>query len=120
MILLAESEEATRESMEMVLIDEGYDCYSVSNTESLIRALNIHQCDLIITDIDIIHSEIAEILSLLQEHSNAPPILVTLSYERVAEMLNLAKYGICEYILKPLQFEEMMDRIIKILNPDNN
>lgn len=120
MILIAESEEATRESIEMILVDEGYDCYSVSNTESLIRALEIHQCDLIVTDIDIIHADIGEILSLMQEFSNPAPVLVTLSYERVAEMLDLAKYGIYEYLLKPLQFEEMIDRIMKLINPDNN
>lgn len=120
MILLAEPEEAIRESIEMILIDEGYDCHAVSDTEALLRAIHIHDSDLIIADIHVIHSEADAILEALSDYAESPPILVTLTYERIREMLDLLKFGINEYLLKPFLFEEMLERVQKLLSEKTN
>lgn len=115
MILIAEPEEAIRESIEMVLIDEGYDCHAVSDTDSLIRAIHLHESNLIIADIHLIHDKIEEILEAIQQYPHSPPILVTMTYERIRDMLDLIRFGVGEYLLKPFQFEEMIDRVHKII-----
>jgi len=121
MILIAEPEDAIRESIEMVLADEGYDCHAVSDTKSLLRAISIHNSDLIITDINLIHPDVEEILNELgQFDSEAPPIIVTLNYERIGDMLSLVKFGISEYMLKPFLFEEMTERIERLLQQKEN
>ena len=120
MILLAEPEEAIRESIEMVLLDEGYDCHAVADTEGLIRAIHIHDSDLIIGDVHLVHQEAEKILSTLNEYSDPPPILVTLTYERIRDMLELIRFGIGEYLLKPFQFEEMLERIQRLLSEQTN
>ena len=121
MILIAEPEDAIRESIEMVLIDEGYDCHAVSDTASLLRAINIHNSDVIVTDIDLIFSEMEEILNVLgQFDSNPPPVIVTLNYERIGDMLSLVKFGVSEYLLKPFLFEEMTERIERLLQQKEN
>jgi len=120
MILLAEPEEAIRESIEMVLLDEGYDCHAVSDTEALLRAIHIHDSDLIIADVHLIHQEARKILETLDEYANPPTIMVTLNYERIRDMLDLIKFGIGEYLLKPFQFEEMLDRVHRLLSERTN
>ncbi len=120
MILLAEPEEAIRESIEMILIDEGYDCHAVSDSEALLRAIHIHDSDLIIADIQVIHSEAGTILEALCDYAESPPILVTLTYERIRDMLDLIRFGISEYLLKPFQFEEMLDRVQRLLSEKTN
>lgn len=120
MILLAEPEEAVRESIEMVLIDEGYDCHAVSDTESLLRAIHIHNSDLIIADIQIVHPEVGKVLDALDNYTDSPPILVTMTYERIRDMLDLIKFGISEYMLKPFQFEEMLERVQRLLAEKTN
>lgn len=118
MILIAEPEEAVRESIETVLIDEGYDCHAVNDTEALLRAIQIHNLDMIVADIQLIHADVKEILDVLRQYEPAPPpILVTLNYERIGDMLDLIRFGINEYLLKPFLFEEMTERIQKLLAP---
>ena len=120
MILLAEPEEAIRESIEMVLLDEGYDCHAVADTEGLIRAIHIHDSDLIIADVHLVHQEVEKILSTINEYTDPPPILVTLTYERIRDMLELIRFGIGEYLLKPFQFEEMLERVQRLLSERTN
>lgn len=116
MILLAEPEEAIRESIEMILIEEGYDCHPVSNTQSLMQAISIHNSNLIIADVHTIYDNIEEILKIQNHYSNFPPFLVTLNYEQVRDMLYLMRFGITEYLIKPFQFDEMTNRIRHILD----
>ena len=116
MVLLAEPEEAIRESIEMILIDEGYDCHAVSNTQSLMQAISIHNSDLIIADVGIINDNIQEIMNVQNKYSEIPPFLVTLSYEQVQHMIYLMRFGITEYLIKPFQFQEMTLRIREIFD----
>jgi DNA-binding response OmpR family regulator len=121
MILIAEAEDAVRESIEMVLLDEGYDCRSVEDTESLLRAICNYNSDLIIVDIDLIYPDVEEVLDgLHQFEESPPPIIITLNYERIGNMLGLIGFGISEYMLKPFLFEEMTERIQKLLQPNPN
>ena len=116
MVLLAEPEEAIRESIEMILIDEGYDCHPVSNTQALMQAISIHNSDLIIADVRIIYESIEDIVAAQNMYGDFPPFLVTLTYEQVRDMLYLMRYGITEYLIKPFQFDDMTSRIRHIID----
>lgn len=117
MILIADAEDAIRESIEMVLTDEGYDCHAVQDTGSILRAIDIHESDLIIVDIDLIYPDVETVLKALRQFDESPPpIIVTLNYERIGDMMSLVKFGVSEYLLKPFLFEEMTERIEKLLN----
>ncbi|MCW9707297.1 response regulator transcription factor [Fodinibius salsisoli] len=116
-ILVAEPEETIRVSIEMILIEEGYDCHAVSHPQSLLRAVEAYNSDLIIADVDILYDYIEEVLSLQsRSHNSEPPgFLVILSYEQVQDMLYLMQFGITEYLIKPFRFEEMTNRIRHML-----
>ncbi|MDZ7716472.1 MAG: response regulator [Balneolaceae bacterium] len=116
MILVAEPEEAVHESIQMVLMEEGYDCHVVTNTSSLLRAIDIHDSDMLIADISLIYDDVKEILSAMSKYDTQyPPVLVTITYERVRDMLDLMSVGISEYLLKPFQFEDLLDRVQRVL-----
>lgn len=115
MIIVAEAEDTVRESIEMILIDEGYDCHAVADSQALLRAIHLHDCDLIIADITFVYRNIESILSALHNYSSSPPpILVTLSYERIRDMLHLVKFGVTEYLIKPFNFDQMLYRVSKM------
>lgn len=120
-ILIAEPEDAIKESIEMVLLDEGYDCHAVHDTDSMLQAISIHDSDLIVVDIDLIYPEVEEILDALKQFEGSPPpVIVTLNYERIGDMLTLISFGVREYMLKPFLFEEMTERIEKLLHKNQN
>lgn len=116
MILLAEPEDAIRESIELILKDEGYDCHPVSDRASLLRAVDLHGSDLIIADINLMHSDAGEVISALKEYPDSPPILVLLTYERIRDMLDLIGFGTTEYLIKPFTFEDLVERVHKIIH----
>ncbi len=116
MILLAEPEDAIRESIELILKDEGYDCHPVSDRASLLRAVDLHDSDLIIADINLMHSDTGEVIAALKEYSDPPPILVLLTYERIRDMLDLIGFGTTEYLIKPFTFEDLVERVHKIIH----
>ena len=116
MILIAEPEEAVHESIQMVLTEEGYDCHVVTNTSSLLRAIDIHKSDMLIADISLIHDNVKDILTAMSKYDTQyPPVLVTVTYERVRDMLDLMSVGISEYLLRPFQFEDLLDRVRRVL-----
>lgn len=112
-ILLAEPEDAVRESIEIILIEEGYDCHSVSNTPTFIQALQTYNADLIIADVNLVYDDIKEILNILKSYHrpDRPEFMVMLGYERIRDMLYLMKFGVTDYLIKPFSFEEMIDRV---------
>lgn len=116
MILVAEPEEVVRESIEMVLIDEGYDCHTVADPQALLRAIHLHECDLIIGDITILYNNIEAIMAALQSYSSPASILVTLTYERIRDMMYLMKFHVTEYMTKPFNFDDMLERISKLVD----
>ena len=117
-VLLAEPEEAIRESIEMILIDEGYECHSISTAQSLKQALRIYDADLIIADVNIVYDHIEEIIILQNSssYSKIPHFLITLGYEQVRDMLYLMQFGITEYFIKPFQFDDLTKRLRQILD----
>src|SRR5699024_5127142 len=121
MIILAEPEEAIRNSVEMILLDEGYDCHAVADFQALLRAIHLHDCDLIIADITFMHRNIESILLAQQSYStSAPPILISLYYQRIRDMLHLMKFKVTEYLIKPFNFDEMLGRISNMMDDQSS
>ncbi|HLR25995.1 MAG TPA: response regulator [Fodinibius sp.] len=116
MIIVAEPEEAIRDSIEMILLDEGYNCHAVADFQALLQAIHLHHCDLIITDIVCIYRNMESVLLALQTYSTSPPpILITLYYQQTCNMLPLKKSKVTEYLIKPFSFDELLERIFKMI-----
>ena len=120
MILVAEPEEAVRESIQIILREEGCNCHAVGDCTSLLRAIRIHESCLIIADIHIVYDNVGEILAALTHYATIPPLLIMVSYERIGDMLYLMKFGITEYLIKPFTFEELLEHIQKTIIPKPN
>lgn len=114
-ILLAETELAILESLEFILSEEDYRCRTASDANGFLEALKEEQPDLIIADISILHQQLDEFLSLRNRRQSHCPVLVTLYYEEIAELLPLIKSDISEYLLKPFLFDDLLDRIPSLL-----
>lgn len=119
-ILVAEPEESIRKSIDIVLTDEGYKCHCVPDKASLLDEIHACKPDLIIADIHILYHKMPEIVLSLNQYETHPPILVMLSYERVYDMLYLMKFNVTEYLVKPFAFEDMLERIPKLISHPSN
>ena len=115
LILVAEPEEAIREAIQYILNEEGYQCDVVSDKKSLDLKCAVRNYQLIIVDIKVILNQIEDFTAVLQERDSRPPVLVTLHYEEIGEMHDLMQHGIGDYMLKPFQFDDLLERIQKLI-----
>lgn len=97
--------------------------YEVVTVNSGIRALkylNQEKPDLILLDIQMATKDGIETLReirAMKDRSDIPVIMLT-GMEDKTSVLESAKLGICDYILKPFSSEDLLERIRKVLEPD--
>lgn len=97
--------------------------YEVVTVNSGIRALkylNQEKPDLILLDIQMATKDGIETLReirAMKDRSDIPVIMLT-GMEDKTSVLESARLGICDYILKPFSSEDLLERIRKVLEPD--
>lgn len=114
-ILIAEDEQSIRDSLLLILQEEGYDCTAVKNGRETMQAAKMKQYDLLITDIMMPEMNGIEVIKLLVKQRFHPPIMVLTAYSNADSASHAMKLGASDYLLKPIDFEELLDHIHNLL-----
>lgn len=118
-ILIADDESSIRESLTIVLEDEGYHCTSVEDGAKAIEAIEKASYDIIITDLKMPNASGIEVLEhALQQSSQTLTIIVT-AHATVETAIQALRKGAADYILKPLDFDEVLIRIENLMEHKN-
>lgn len=118
-ILIADDESSIRESLTIVLEDEGYDCTAVADGDSAIEAIDAASYDIIITDLKMPYTDGIGVLEhALQKSSESLTIIIT-AHATVETAIQALRKGAADYILKPLDFDEVLIRIDNLLEHKN-
>ncbi len=115
-ILLTEPEQAVRESIGTVLNDEGYQCVCVPDGESAIAALNEHQFDLVITEVQLPCLSGAEVVAKAINVPSHPLVVLITTYPHIDDAYDAMKRGASSFHLKPLDFVSVLRSIDKLLS----
>ncbi len=114
-ILIADDEQEIRESLSIVLREEGYRCTAVADGEEAIEALKEHSFDILITDLKMPKADGLEVLDeALQRSSDILTVIIT-AHATIETAIQALRKGAADYILKPLDFDEVIIRIEKLL-----
>jgi DNA-binding response OmpR family regulator len=114
-ILIFDREEAVRDSLYIVLSEEGYRCYSVRDAAEVLQPLLDESINVLILD-----SQVHHLTSLLKRIKIASPTtkIILLSDYAEAEVTQQAlMQGADDFILKPLDFDELILHVEKLLLP---
>jgi len=110
-ILLADDETTFRETFAKVLEEEGFSVTAVGNGRDAIDALTRRPYELAILDIQMPG---CDGIRVLRETATVRPetraIMVT-AYGSVEMAVEAIKLGACDYVMKPVRFDEMLTRI---------
>lgn len=110
-ILIADDEEEIRNSLSIVLREEGFRCTTVSDGAQAIEAMKEDSFDILISDLKMPKADgIAVLEEALQRSSDTLTIIITAHATVETAILALRK-GAADYILKPLDFDEVILRI---------
>lgn len=113
-ILIADDEEAIRESLTLILEDEGYLCTAVSDGDDAIDQVRIRSFDLIIMNLLMPGRKGIKLLVDLKGHAPETPVLILSSYYDAEIAAAAIKQGAEQYLLKPIDFEEFIATVRRI------
>ncbi|MDR8391344.1 sigma-54 dependent transcriptional regulator [Aliifodinibius sp. S!AR15-10] len=114
-ILIADDEKEIRETLSMVLEDEGYKCHTASDGEEAIQAIQEGRFDILITDLKMPGADGIEVLQKTKQLSSQTLTIIITAHATVETAVEALRQGASDYILKPVDFEEVIIRIQNLL-----
>ncbi|APC40152.1 response regulator transcription factor [Clostridium estertheticum] len=114
-ILVVEDDKNTRKLMEEVLLQNGYEVILASDGIDALDKMDNHHIDLIVLDIMMPRMNGYELTQTLRSCNNTLPILMVTAKETHADKKEGFIVGTDDYMVKPIDEEEMILRIIALL-----
>lgn len=114
-LLIVEDEETLRESLRRVLIQEGYEVDSVGSSEAALRILDEKNYELIITDIILPGVNGIQLLKQCREKNPAVKFIIITAFASIETAVEAIRTGAFDYLVKPIQHQEIKDTIKKAL-----
>ncbi len=115
-ILIAEDEKAIRDSLKMFLTDEGFEVETAADGKDALELIKEKNFDLVITDIKMPN---VDGMSLIKKGSEISPdtfFIIITAYASVKTAIDALRHGAYDYLIKPLEFEDLLIRIQRLMN----
>lgn len=109
-ILIVEDEDVIRASLKRLLERQGYDVTDVGSVQEA-RQQSLQQFSMIISDLRLPGEPGTEMIKLAEDI----PVLIMTSYASLNSAVSTMKKGAVDYIAKPFDHGEMMERIKEVL-----
>jgi len=106
-ILVVDDEENHRIMLRAVLKEEGYEVAEADDGLEAIKAVEEEPFDLILLDIRMTSMDGIEALTEIRKISPRVPVLIMTAYASVKTAVEALKAGAFEYLIKPLNIEEL-------------
>jgi len=118
-ILLVEDDEFTSEILYEYLKECSFDVTPVFTATDSVAYIKRREFDLVLLDINLPDFDGYEVLKSIKNHISLP-IIVTSAYSDTKSKLLAFKYGASDYMVKPLDLEELEARIWVHLGKNSN
>jgi two-component system response regulator AtoC len=106
-ILIAEDEYPARESLRALLEDEGYKVLCAADGEEAAQILTTTPVEAALVDIRMPGKDGLALLRELRDNPDAPAVLIMTAYGTSAVAIEAMALGAFDYLIKPLNFEEL-------------
>ncbi|MCU7931932.1 MAG: sigma-54 dependent transcriptional regulator [Candidatus Thiodiazotropha sp. (ex Codakia rugifera)] len=110
-VLLVEDDEIMRLSLEDRLNLEQIPVRAVSDTASARQALEEGDIDLVVTDIRLSDGTGIELFGDIALHFPGVPVILMTAYGDVSDAVTLVKAGALDYLTKPFDINDLIDKI---------
>ena len=117
-ILIVDDEKDIVKMLEYNLKKEEFRVFSARNGESALEIVKKENPDIIILDLLMPHIGGFEICELLNkdDETKGVPVIVTTALSDTADIKKAYKVGASGYLVKPLEFKQLVEEINKALN----
>jgi DNA-binding NtrC family response regulator len=114
-ILVCEDEAMLRESLAQLLRDEGYEVVAAADGLEGFEQAVARPFDLVLTDIRMPRKDGIALLGQLQQLAPQTPVIVITAFGTVDSAVAAMRAGAADYLLKPMQFDDVLLRIARAL-----
>jgi DNA-binding NtrC family response regulator len=113
-ILVVDDEQIIRESLSFILKKEGYDVEEAANGKDALLKHEGTPFDIIISDIEMPEMKGVELLKQVRQRTPQVLVVIITAFGSVETAVQALREGAADYILKPINFDDLLYRIKKL------
>ena len=114
-ILIADDEQVLRESLASLLEDEGYEVLQAPDGRKAYEIIIDEPVDLVLSDMRMPEMDGLALLDHLQKTAPQTPMIIMTAYATVDNAVSAMRVGAWDYLLKPVQFDDLLLKIERAL-----
>jgi DNA-binding NtrC family response regulator len=114
-ILIADDETIIRDSIAEYLHSEGYDTQTASDGESALEIIKNGNIDILISDVRMPGMNGIELIKKVGTYASDTLVILMTAFASVETAIQALRSGAADYMLKPLDFEELSLRVSSLL-----
>lgn len=114
-ILVVDDEKIIRETLAYILRKEGFEVGEAANGKEAYEKVLGNSFDLVLTDLEMPLMKGIELLERVTQVSPQTLVMVITAYGSLETAIAALRKGASDYILKPLEFDELLIRIRRLL-----
>ena len=118
-ILIVDDEEIIRDSLTFILRKEGYEVDEAKNGALALEKVMSTPYDIVITDIEMPEMRGTELLDKISLRSPQTFVIIITAYGSIETAIEALRKGAYDYVLKPIEFDDLILRIRKLLEHRN-
>lgn len=118
-ILVVDDEEIIRESLSFILKKEGYQVEEAENGKVAYNKIIENFFDIVITDIEMPIMRGTDLLEKVSAFNTQTAFIVITAYGSLDTAIKALCSGASDYILKPIEFDELIFKVKKIIETKN-
>lgn len=115
-ILIVDDEKPIRDSLKMVLDDEGYQTEVASDGEEALQKIQNESFDVVITDIKMPKLDGIQLLESATKISPETFFIIMTAYASVKTAIDALRHGAYDYLIKPVEFDDVIIRVRRLVD----
>jgi DNA-binding NtrC family response regulator len=115
-IMVVDDEQIIRESICYILRKEGYNVTEAENGRVAYDKLTLESFDLVITDLEMPEMKGIELLERITHMNPQTSVIIITAYGSLETAIAALRSGASDYILKPIEFDELLVKIRRLLD----
>jgi two-component system, cell cycle sensor histidine kinase and response regulator CckA len=115
-ILIVDDEPRIRDSLKLLLDEQGYDVYTVSSGQEAKDILSVYQFDLALLDMVIPDMNGHQLMEHIYETSPDTVVVIITGHASLDSAIGALRRGAYDYLRKPFEFEELLKTVQNALD----
>ena len=115
-VLVVDDEKAIRDSLKMILEDEGYIAETAADGEEALQKVKELNFDIIISDIKMPKLDGMQLLDQVSKISPDTFFIIMTAFASVNTAIDALRKGAFDYLIKPVEFDDLLIRIKRLIS----